>query len=106
MLVLNYEINGQQKKMGLDIFYDPDIKLTQVFMFPDADVNKEPVVGDAYCHNNDQFNRRIGRKVAFRRAVDVYTGGNEHKLLGISRHPLSTQLRRALWAAFKQQVKL
>ncbi len=92
MLDLVYTYQQAEHKVGLELYYDPEIRLTQAFLFPNATEEFQPIIGDAYCHDSDQFDKKTGRKIAFKRAVENYTEVKEH--------------RAALWGAFMQKVRL
>ena len=80
-------------KFALHIMHNRDIGKgrTEVTVHPVPCAHNErpcrttnQLVGISQCHERDQFSRRVGRKIAFERAV---TG-------------LPNELRAALWKAF------
>jgi len=53
--------------------------------------------GKTFCHPNDQYQKKIGRKIAFDRAVNK---------LFIGRSPNLKAARRVFWNAFLEKCKV
>jgi len=101
MLVLDYTVNGKPKTVGVHIEYDRFMDApTDTRVFITDEINEKDIeqirmraaCGVAYLHSNDQFNRKAGRRLAFERAVRVFTP--------------DVKERAALWGAFLNRVRI
>ena len=95
MMYLDYEHEGRPRKIGVHVVYQYDGAHptdTTVALYPNADLNSTPVCGSALLHPSDTFCRPKGRKLAFERAVELFTQSTSH--------------RAAIWKAFLQRVKV
>ncbi len=114
MLKLEYLEDGQLKTVGLEFMYDGE-EVNGVFypvnttaMILDTETEEVLAVGGSTVHTSDRFDKKVGRKLAFQRAVDMFTGkiySAEGKKVVVADKG-NYAVRVQLWKSFMQQVKV
>lgn len=105
MIQLDYIFNNEAKQLFLNFSYERDViigatpdnyKLIPVgvecTLFTDREGTLTAGLGQSFCHPSDNFNKMVGRKIAFERAV-------------ISGFPDKHE-RRAIWNAYVGKVRV
>lgn len=99
MLTLKFkDIDKLEREVGITFFYE-DGK-TGAFLMNAYDKNDKVPLAEGWAYTNtgdpargikpDQFSKKVGRKLAFQRAVEAFTNGGTDESM--------KRIRRELWA--------
>lgn len=103
------DASGADRKLELEVTYHDWVEGRNGYRYPattvveliETDEDGDCTVaamGTAYCHANDQFSRKVGRKLAFERAVQAFT---------FTANPVvAKRMKQELWESYLAQVKV